>query len=319
MWGVRGSLPTPVQPEVFLWRMEQALTQYEKLRETGANISARSFLDTLPAHITLGYGGNTMCGEVVYGEDRLLIDGGSGIRNFSENILRNSPTVSEFHIYMTHYHWDHLIGLPFFSPLFIPGKTVHFYSVDPELDRSLATLFKKPNFPVPFEVIAKQVRTHIVKPRVPFQIGQIKVTPYQLDHPDPCWGARIEAGGKSLAWAVDNEGIRHSAEQLGADLPLFTGADLMVFDAQYTFDEALEKINWGHSSAPIGIDLALRESIKRVVFVHHDPSASDQHIRQAEEQTEVYYKDQIKQLRRAGKEPNHLIWHFGREGEVFNL
>lgn len=316
LWGVRGSLPSPIHPDVLLKRVEEILTQYQKLIDAKVPISPQTFIGTLPIHLTSGYGGNTSCAEVTIGDDRLLIDAGSGIRAFSEHILKTAPTTKDFHIYFTHFHWDHLIGLPFFTPLYIKGRTVHFYSVDEEMERSLHTLFRKPNFPVPFEVISKQVQIHKLKPRQPIKVGAIEFTPYELDHPDPCWGIRIEAGGKSVAWAVDNEGQRHSADQLGADHALFKNVDLLVYDAQYTFDEALEKINWGHSSAPIGIDLALRENIRQAIFVHHDPAANDEQIRKAEEQTSLYYEDLLKQRKRAGQDAPRFEWRFGHEGEV---
>jgi phosphoribosyl 1,2-cyclic phosphodiesterase len=319
LWGVRGSLPAPITPDVLRWRMEEVLTQYQRLRDANVVVSARAFLETLPAHLVRGFGGNTSCAEVTMGKSRLLIDGGSGIRAFSEHIMQVEPTTSEFHIYQTHFHWDHLIGLPFFTPIYMKGKTIHFYSVDDELERSLRTLFRKPNFPVPYEIISQQIKLHKIEPRKPFQINDLTLTPYQLDHPDPCWGVRVEAGGKSLAWAVDTECTRIHREALGEDVRLYQNADLMVFDAQYTFEEAIEKSNWGHASGPIGLDLCMREGVKHAVFVHHDPAASDEVIRQAEEQTQVYYNELVRQNQRIGRPPVELRWHFGREGEVFEL
>ena len=314
LWGIRGSLPTPIPPDQVRWQVEEVLTQYERLRDSGESVSARTFLKMLPSHLAGGYGGNSTCAEVTSGKSRLLIDGGSGVRNFSEFVLRSEPQTEEFHFYFTHFHWDHLIGLPFFTPLYVKGKTVNFYSVDPAMEASLKVLFRKPNFPVPYEAVAPQIRVHQVKPRQPLQLGNLKITPYQLDHPDACWGARIEADGKALAWAVDTECTRVSRQDLGEDLPLYQNADLMVFDAQYSFGEALEKINWGHASGPIGLDLAIREGIKQTLFVHHDPTASDEMIRKAEEQTRSYYDYLIKGLKTAGKKPAEVEWSFAVEG-----
>ena len=319
LWGVRGSLPSPLAPDALLRRFEVVLQQYEKLREAQVEVSARAFLETLPIHVTRGYGGNTTCAELTCQGDRLLIDAGSGLRAFSEWVVQSEPTTNEFHIYFTHFHWDHLIGLPFFVPLYGKGKTVHFYSPDDQLEASLRTLFKKPNFPVPFEVISKQIKIHKLTPHEKSKIGAFEVTPYKLDHPDPCWGLRVEAMGKSVAWAVDNEGTRVSREDLGRDIGLYTKADLLVYDAQYTFDEALDRINWGHSSAPIGLDLALREEIKQTLFVHHDPNAQDYTIRAAEEQTQTYFDELLRQRRRSGLPAPELLWRFAREGEVIEV
>lgn len=319
LWGVRGSLPTPSTPEQIRKQLENVLAQFERAREANADITARTFLDTLPPYLVGGYGGNTSCAEVTHGSSRLIIDAGSGLKAFSDYIMNSDPGLNEFHLYFTHFHWDHLIGLPFFVPMYAKGKTVHIYAVHDDLEHSLRTLFRKPNFPVPYEVVKNQIRLHRVAPHQKFKVGDLQVTPFQLDHPDPCWGARVEAGGKSLAWAVDTEATRTSTETLGADIGLYKEADLLVFDAQYSFSEALEKINWGHSSAPIGIDLAIRENIKTVIFAHHDPAASEEHIHQAEEQTRQYFAELIKARRRAGLPIPNLLWRFAREGDMIEL
>ncbi len=319
LWGVRGSLPSPIAPDRLRGHLSEVIAQYEAAKKTNVSLTISQFLELLPSHLTGGYGGNTSCGEVTHGTSRVLIDGGSGIRNFSEYVMKAEPFTTDFHVYLTHFHWDHLIGLPFFMPLYMKGRTVHFYGVHDDLEEAIHILFRKPQFPVPFSVISPQIKIHKVKPREPFKVGGLSLTPYELDHPDPCWGVRVEAGGKSLAWCVDTEGLRTTREELGADLPLYTGADLMVFDAQYSFGEALEKINWGHSSGPIGIDLALRENIKRVAFMHHDPSASDERIWDGEQQTKSYYSELIRSRQRAGLGEQTVDWHFAVEGETIDL
>jgi len=319
LWGVRGSLPAPLAPDQVRWRLEEVLGQFERLRDSGVTITARKFIETLPHHLASGYGGNTSCAEVTSGDSRLIIDAGSGLRNFSDLINHTGSTINEFHIYFTHFHWDHLIGLPFFAPLYMKGKTVHCYAVHDDLEDCLKRMFRKPNFPVPYEAIRNQIRIHKVEPRKPFEVGELKVTPYLLDHPDPCWGARVEGQGNSLAWCVDTEGTRTTRAELGEDLGLYQNADLMVFDAQYTFSEALEKLNWGHSSGPVGIDLAMRENVKQILFVHHDPAATDVAIRQAEEQTQNYVDEIQRARKRSGVAVSTLRWHFAREGEVIQV
>lgn len=319
LWGVRGSLPSPVLPERLRFRLEEALTQFERLKDKNLPITASQFIDTLPVHLTGGYGGNTSCAEITHGSSRLLIDGGSGLRAFSDLITKTEPQTDEYHIYFTHFHWDHLIGLPFFAPMYMKGKTVHCYAVHENLEDSLRTLFTKPNFPVPYEVVKKQIRLHKLEPRVKTRIGELELTPYQLDHPDPCWGARVEAAGKSLAWCVDTEGTRVSGEEMGADQALYKNADLMIFDAQYSFGEALEKINWGHSSGPIGIDIAIREGVKQALFVHHDPAADCATIFEAEEQTRQYYDELLRARKHSGLKAPELVWRFAREGDTIQL
>lgn len=319
LWGVRGSLPAPVSPAQTRLRLEEILMQFERMLKTQSDLSAKRFIDTLPPHLAGGYGGHTTCGEIQSGTTRLLIDAGSGLRAFSEYVEKYEPERNEFHIYFTHFHWDHLIGLPFFAPLYRKGATIHCYAVDDHLEESLLRLFSKPNFPVPFEAIQKQLKLHSLKPRQTSRIGDLEITPYLLDHPDPCWGVRIEAAGKSVAWAVDTEATRTSPEELGPDQALYKDADLLIFDAQYSFGEALEKINWGHSSGPTGLELALRENVRQALFVHHDPAASDETVRQAEEETQAYFEILLSKREAQGLKYPDFHWRFGREGDLIQL
>jgi phosphoribosyl 1,2-cyclic phosphodiesterase len=219
----------------------------------------------------------------------------------------------------THFHWDHLIGLPFFVPLFIPGNRIRTYAVQPELAEVFPTIFKKPFFPVPFDKLGSLISTHRLEPRVPKMFGDLEVTPYQLDHPDPCWGFRVRHGGKTFSYCVDTEATRVSQKELGPDLPLYQDVDLMIFDSQYTLSEVVEKVDWGHAAAPIGIDLAAREGVKKIVFVHHDPAASDSKIADGARQTARYERSQVRQRKENGAESLAVEWIFGHEGMEFDL
>lgn len=319
LWGVRGSLPSPISPENLNLRFENLLDQYAKFYSMNPDLTPSSFLSSLPQYQVGGYGGHTTCAEICTHKTRLIIDAGSGIQALSQHLMATDPTITDYHIYITHFHWDHLIGLSFFVPMYIPGKNIHFYGVHRELEPMIRSLFKKPNFPVPFDSLASKSFFHIMPPREEFQIGDLKLKAYSLDHPDPCWGLRIEHENKSIAWCVDNEAIRTSAEELGEDNQLYHNADLMIFDAQYSFSEGLTRINWGHSNGPIGLDIAIRENIKKVLFVHHDPSASDEAIHKAEQQTQAYYQAICKE-RKLMKMPSPQVqWKFGVEGESVDL
>lgn len=319
LWGVRGSLPSPLSPQRLRQNLSEVLGLYEKMRAAGKLVDVDDFLGTLPAHLAGGYGGHTLCCEVRSPSSRLIIDGGSGLRPFAETVLQNEPQTKEFHFYMTHFHWDHLIGFPFFIPIYRKDCTVHFYGVHEDLEPRIRALFCKPNFPVPFEALGAKIHFHRLQPRQMFKIGDLECTPYLLDHPDPSWGIRVSHGGKNFAHCVDTECTRVSREQLGEDLPLYQNLDLMIFDAQYTFGESVEKINWGHSSGPIGLDLAFRENIKRILFLHHDPSSSDETIRQAELQTLLYYEQQMKLSQRQGRPHPPIDWQFAVEGTEVDL
>src|SRR5690606_23912279 len=136
---------------------------------------------------------------------------------------------------LTHFHWDHLIGLPFFIPIFIPGNKIHFYAPHDDLEENIRLMFRKPNFPVEFENLGAQIFFHKLEPRKTRKFWDMNVTPYQLDHPYPCWGYKIEKNGKIFSHCVDSAMTRVSREDLGDDLPLYQDADIALMDAQYTF------------------------------------------------------------------------------------
>ncbi len=275
-----------------------------------------TYLDTLPTCRLEGYGGDTMCVEVATARQRVIIDGGSGLRPLGYELTGGECGCGkgELHLLLTHFHWDHLIGLPFFVPLFVPGNTVHVYAVQPELPQVFATLFQPPFFPLSLDRVAAKIVYHRLTPRTPFAIGDLTITPYRLDHPDPCWGFRFEADGKAYAHCVDSEITRVSRHDLGSDLPLYQNVDLMAADAQYTLLESMEKVNWGHGSAPVGLEIAMREGIKRVMFVHHDPAASDSKVAAAEDETRRLYEKYCQMSHHPPTTLHPVEWWFANDG-----
>lgn len=315
IWGARGSLPSPHAPQVLEDRIHGLLADFVS-QQQAHNGDIPKFLASLPPYRVGGYGGNTPCAQVTSDQQQLIIDAGSGIRVLGYELLAGPCGKGKgvVHILFTHFHWDHLIGLPFFTPIFIPGNEIHVYAVQPDLPEVFKTLFRKPYFPVPLDGLGAKIHYHRLEPRKPARFGDITVTPYQLDHPDPCWGFRFEHQNRVYAHCVDTECTRVTPKELGPDLPLYQEVDLMVFDAQYTLMETIEKINWGHAAASIGLDLAIRERIKRVLFMHHDPASSDDKIAAAEAEARRYYDSQVRQARRDQKEIFEVDWMFAREG-----
>lgn len=318
LWGVRGSLPAPHSVSEIEGRVRAAL---ESFFDSGnrSREQIEGFLSQLPAHRFGGYGGNTPCLEVQAGGARVLVDAGSGLRQLGYELM-NGPCGAgqgEVHLLFTHFHWDHVMGLPFFTPLFIPGNKIHVYSVQPELEDVFKVVFKKPFFPVPLDKLGAKIEYHRLPARKAVRFGEMKVTPYQLDHPDPCWGFRFEHGGRAFSHCVDTECVRVTREEMGEDIALYQNVDLMTFDAQYTLMEKLEKVNWGHAASFIGLDIALREQVRKIVFMHHDPAATDEKVATVEAQTRRYFESRIKSLRgvgdgnAGGRMPQ---WLFAREG-----
>jgi phosphoribosyl 1,2-cyclic phosphodiesterase len=296
-WGVRGSLPSAPTPEQYIKDTEQVMRDFFA---AGFSLPDQisEYLSSRRVPDVGGFGTATTCVEVTSNQGgQVIIDGGSGIRVLANEMMRGpcSRGKGVVHIFLTHFHWDHLLGLPFFTPLFVAGNIIHFYAVQPELETMVKNMFQRPHFPVGFETLPAQIRFHKIEPRKTIKIEEFTVTPYQLDHPDPCWGFKVMCGDRSYSHCVDTECIRNTREALGPDLPLYQGTHLMYFDAQYTMPELAEKANWGHSASQIGLDIAFRERIPKVLFAHHDPGALTHQIQEIQKETQDYYNWRIQQ------------------------
>lgn len=325
MWGVRGSLPTPETPREKFESSKTLLTEFLEAQRSNMALSASHFLATKRFETVAGFGGNTSCMELRSKDKTLIIDGGSGLKNLGDYLLRENQT-NTFHILMTHFHWDHLLGLPFFIPLYLQNKVVHFYAVQSELESCIKTVFSKPFHPVTFDQLGAEIHFHKLEPYEKQEIEGFEITPYLLDHPDPCFGFKIQAGGRVLSYCVDHEGVRKSEDELGKDAALFKGVNTLIYDAQYGLGEISKKMNWGHSTASIGIEVSMREQIEKVYFVHHDPSSTIENIFQLEQEAkkfhDIWLNLNVKNGVLAVNPPvtrRNTQWHFAHEGLLIEV
>lgn len=322
IWGVRGSLPVPLEPQDIEKRLKAAL---EGFFEKGfrAKEDVELYLSQLPQEKKGGYGGNTPSCEVFTENTSIIIDGGSGIRRKGYELMEGpcGKGKGEIHLFMTHFHWDHIIGIPFFAPVFVPGNRIHVYSVQPDAQKTIRLLFTKPQFPISYEALGADFIFHTLEPRKPMQIGELIITPYRLDHPDPCWGYKITDGQRVLSYCVDTECTRASRKDLKDDLPLYQRVNTMIFDAQYTLMESIVKGTWGHSAATMGLDIALREGIEKVVFTHHDPAADDDNVAKAQRQTNEYLEYALRHVSSGNLHVHvkRVEWFFAQEEMVVTV
>lgn len=275
-WGTRGSLPQALNNADVTSIINDVLNEAEK-KGLSSPSSIKSALDRGEFLSPFSYGGNTTCTEISHGEHCIFVDMGSGLRE--AGTFHMPAGRKEFHIFLTHMHWDHVMGLPFFVPVHVPGYTIKIYHVHRNGPEAVKINFNGVNFPLTFDQLGGKIEFVQLKLYESVQIGDLKITPFVLDHPGGSFGYRIEAGGKSCAIGVDGEFKRMSREELGKDLPYYQNLDLLVFDAQYEIAELASRFDWGHCSPNIGVDLALREQIKNLVFTHHDPWATPAKLR----------------------------------------
>jgi phosphoribosyl 1,2-cyclic phosphodiesterase len=225
-----------------------------------------------PGLATAAVGGNTSCVELACGDTRIVLDAGSGLRALGDALVAGGA--SETSILLSHLHWDHIQGLPFFAPIYAPGHRVEVISgpngVMP-LEAALRRQMSAPFFPVDFDDVAAQLRARDARPGE-LGIGPATVRMARLNHPDPVWGYRVEHAGRSVVYATDTE---HYACVDPVLRQLATGADILIYDAQYTPEEYPGKVGWGHSTWQAAVELARAAGVRQLVLFHHDPRRSD--------------------------------------------
>lgn len=230
-----------------------------------------------PGSSTIRYGGNTPCIEIRCGEHVLVFDAGTGLRPLGLELIKDK-NVRNVDIFITHCHLDHVVGLPFFAPLFRKGYRVRVWAGNllpaNSIERVMRMLMSSPLFPIQIEIFKAAIEFH------DFRSGDV-LRPHEnvvlrtapLDHPDGSNGYRLEYGGRTFALVSDTEGFPGKCDN--DLLSLADHADLAVYDATYTEDEIVSRIGWGHSTWLRGIRLAEKANVKQLCLFHHDPSHDD--------------------------------------------
>ncbi len=238
-WGVRGSVCTPVPENMF-------------------------------------FGGNTPCIEVRRGDaPPIILDGGSGIRLLGDKMMKESGGLpGPVHVFLTHFHYDHIQGIPFFPLLYHAGTPVHFYSMDPSLRDLLTGQMAKPYFPV--QLPDTENYFHQIPPEGLIVEGT-RVIPFALRHSDPVSGFRLEAPEGIVVYASDHEhGEAHFDEGL---VRAAQGADLLIYDAHFTPEEYPQRTGWGHSTWLEAAKIARASGARRLALFHHAPERSDSEMK----------------------------------------
>ncbi len=238
-----------------------------------------------PGPATAGYGGNTTCLEVRAGERRIIFDAGTGIRLLGNRLMEEN-SVREACIFLTHFHWDHIQGFPFFAPVYNPEFKLRI--VGPEQENlDVETLFAGQMgpvyFPIPYEALSASLTFDHLNEGVWDHKG-IRMRAMRMRHPSFTVGYRVEASGKSVVFIPDNElvggpfptpgGWREKLEEF------VSGADLLIHDAMFTQEEYPSREGWGHSTFTQTLDLAVRAGVKQLFFFHHAPERTDAELNQ---------------------------------------
>jgi phosphoribosyl 1,2-cyclic phosphodiesterase len=288
-WGTRGSIPTPLASQTIEQKIRQALTGAAGLDLSDETVIER-YIERLPFIDKHTTGGDTACVEVRSGDQLLIIDAGSGIRLLGLELMQQGYAQGnrQIDLLVTHTHWDHIQGLPFFLPAFVSGNQLIFYSPFDDLKNRLIQQQDPTFFPVPVNYMSATLEFNQINENEWHQIGNFRVYPLRLSHPGIAYGYRIEDGQSCLVMATDSEYKRVDRASTERYVEFFKDADLLIFDAQYSLTEVLDKLDWGHSTAIMGAEFAHRANVKRVAMFHHDPTSNDEKIWEAREQAEAY-------------------------------
>ena len=253
-WGVRGSIPTP-------------------------------------GPRTRRYGGNTSCVEVRVDDTILIFDAGTGLREFGVQLSRVARPLT-LHLFLSHPHWDHIQGFPFFGPVYSKTTTLSVYGPhgDDKNYQLLSGQMSNAYFPVRFSDLGAKIVSRSFSGES-VRIDDVTVTAFGQKHPGGSVGFRVEHQGRSVVFATDSELDQllldpeqparepNALRKLPAELiTAVKGADLLIADAQYTDQEYAQKVGWGHPRATTVVDFAAQARVRRLALTHHDPMHSDREV-----------------------------------------
>lgn len=277
---------------------------------------------------TVRYGGNTTCIEIRTDDGHLIIlDGGTGIFQLAQSVLPEMPLTAN--IFVTHSHWDHIHGLPFFIPIFTPGNTLRIHGaydsisghgIEQVMDVQLQYSF----FPIGEAEMKANIEYSTLAPGHVVQIGSATVTAVLLSHPVVNLGYRIDCNGKSVFFTGDHEphyniyspaddGYREYEAMIAARekniADAIKGVDVLIADSSYTEDEYPAKVGWGHGTYRTSVEMAKKAGAKILYFTHHEPTRSDDALEQVFADAKILYP-------RADGDPEYRL---AREGEEFDI
>ena len=279
-WGVRGSLPSPLLPSQIKSKIS-AIIERLTPGDLESPENRERFLADLPPWLFGTVGGNSPCVAVQPGKSEgkqssgelIVFDAGSGIRELGIAAEKEKTKISGYHIFFSHFHWDHIMGLPFFNPAYDPSIKLDFYSPLPAMETALHGQMTSPYFPIHMEFMVAQKKFHTING--PINLLGTNISYKKMNHPGDSYSYKVNDGKHSFIYATDTELSANDFIKNDENTSYFSGVDLLVIDSQYTLGEAIEKYNWGHSAFSLAVDFAANWNVKHMVLFHHDPTYDD--------------------------------------------
>jgi phosphoribosyl 1,2-cyclic phosphodiesterase len=306
LWGTRGSLPVSLTANEVRSKVVAALRGASG-RAFATDGELEAYVDSLGLAGAGTFGGHSPCVEIENGgSDFVLCDLGTGVRPFGQSILkRDGPAKPHtYHVFMSHVHWDHIMGFPFFTPAYIKGNRIRIYGGHAELEMAFRRQQAVPSFPVDFSMLGADIQFIRLEPGQTHDVAGMSVRLMLQRHAGDSYGYRFTSGGKTVIYSTDSEHTLTDPAETERFADFFRDADVVIFDAMYSLADSISiKADWGHSSNIVGVDLCQMAGARHLCLFHHEPVQSDEAIARVLSETQRY-----EQLARAGSEykPLHI-------------
>lgn len=301
-WGTRGSLPVAQRAEAVQAKIARALVAADGRRFADL-AEATAFAETNLDFATYGaYGGATSCVEIEGADDAFLVcDMGSGLREFGIDAFRRCAEghARTYHLFLSHLHWDHIMGFPFFGPAFDPGATIVIHSGHLDAEQALRRQQEEISFPVPFDWLRAKISFVTHDLGAPVDVAGVAVTLIRQHHSHDSYGYRFARDGRAVIYSTDSEHKLDNMESEKAFEGFFADADLVICDTMYSLGDSVSlKQDWGHSSNIVAVDLCHAGGARRLALFHHEPTYSDDDIARMHAET-VRYEELVREDRPA--------------------
>jgi phosphoribosyl 1,2-cyclic phosphodiesterase len=296
-WGTRGSLPVAPKAGAIQAKIARALVAagghvFADEAEAAAFAAANLDFATYGA-----YGGATSCVEIEGADEAYFVcDLGSGVREFGIDAFGRCAAghARTFHIFLSHLHWDHIMGFPFFGPAFDPGATIVFHTGHADAEQALRRQQEEISFPVPFDWLKARMSFEMHGVGKPFEVAGVTVTLIQQHHSHESFGYHFARDGRSVIYSTDSEHKLDNMESEAAFEAFFAHADLVICDTMYSLGDTVSlKQDWGHSSNIVAVDLCHAAGAKRLALFHHEPTYTDEDIQRMHAET-VRYEELVR-------------------------
>ena len=313
-WGTRGSLPISLTAPDIRSKLIAALSgAVGRALDTPEKIA--HYVDNdLGFDVRGTFGGHSSCVELTAGAEHVIFDMGSGARALGQSYLQRfgAGNPQTYHVFMSHVHWDHIMGFPFFAPVYIPGNRIVIHGCHTVLEEAFRRQQAPPSFPVDFSQLAAKVEFDVIRPNACHRIAGLDVTAKLQHHEGDSYGYRFEQEGRAIVYTTDSE---HKLTDIGERegfIEFFRDADLVIFDAMYSLADAVSvRADWGHSSNIVGVELCQTARARCLCMYHHEPAYNDTRIESVLQETRRF-----EEITRDGHQLQVISAYDGLELEV---